>query len=108
MHHVTTFASARATTIEVDGSLDAVTAYDLQRCLDTALLRRTQSVGLDLTRVTTVDYDGVQGLRRCCATAVAARVVLTLTGCSHPVLEALETFEARGFRVRTQSRAPGA
>ena len=105
MHHVTSLAQAGETTIEVDGSLDAVAAYDLQRCLDSALLRRAQSVALDLTRVTRMDHDGVRGLRRCCDTAVAARVVLTITGCSRPALRSLEFFEARGFRERTQLRA---
>lgn len=108
MHHVTSLAQAGHTTIEVDGSLDAVAAYDLQRCLDSALLRRAQSVALDLTRVTTMDDDGVRGLRRCCDAAVAARVVLTITGCSRPARRSLEFFEARALRQPTQLRAPTA
>jgi anti-anti-sigma regulatory factor len=101
MHHVTCLAqTGDATTIEVDGSLDAVAAYDLQRCLGSELGRGAQSVALDLTRVTTMDHDGVRGLRRCCETAIAARVVLTIPGCSRPALQSLELFEAPDFRER--------
>jgi anti-anti-sigma regulatory factor len=105
MHHVSSRVQSGHTTIEVDGSLDAVAVYDLHRCLDSALLGPGQSVAIDLTRVTTMDYDGVQGLGRCCDAAVAAGVVLTINGCSRPALRSLEFFEALGARERRQRRA---
>lgn len=104
-HHVTSVVRAEETTIEVDGSLDAVAAFDLQCCLDSALVRRVKLVALDLTRVTTMDHDGVLGLRRCRDTAVEARVVLTIAGCSRPALRSLTFFEARSSRERTHPRA---
>jgi anti-anti-sigma regulatory factor len=105
MHHVTSFAVAGATTIEVDGSLDVVSAYDLRCSLDSALRQGAHVVGLDLTRVTDADLDGVQGLRRCCEDAVAAGVVLTMTGCSRPLRADLAALERRTLRERTRSRA---
>lgn len=105
MHHVTSFALAEATTIEVDGRLDVVSAYDLRCSLDSALREGARSVGLDLTRVTEADLDGVQGLRRCCDDAVAAGVVLTMTGCSRPLRADLAALERRTLRERRRSYA---
>lgn len=101
MHHITSSAESGVTSIEVDGSLDVVAAYDLRRRLDTALQQGSHFVGIDLTRVTSADVDGVQGLRRCCDAAVAAGIVLALTGCSRPFradLAAVETHSSRGRR----------
>ena len=106
MHHITSSTVAGVTSIEVDGSLDVVAAYDLRSRLDAALWRRSHSVGIDLTRVTAVDIDGVRGLRRCCEAAVAAGVVLTLTGCSRPFRADLARLESGSSPART-SRALG-
>jgi anti-anti-sigma regulatory factor len=103
MHHITSFAVAGATTIEVDGSLDVVSAYDLRCCLDSALRQGADVVGLDLTRVTDADVDGVRGLRRCCEAAVAAGVVLTMTGCSRPLRADLAAVEAGPWRERQRT-----
>jgi anti-anti-sigma regulatory factor len=105
MHHVTSFAVAGATTIEVDGSLDVVSAYDLRCSLESALRQGARVVGLDLTRVTEADFDGVQGLRRCCDAAVAAGVVLTMTGCSRPLRADLTALERRAARPRSRVHA---
>lgn len=105
MHQVTSFALAEATTIEVDGRLDVVSAYDLRCSLDSALRQGARVVGLDLTRVTEADLDGVQGLRRCCDDAVAAGVVLTMTGCSRPLRADLAALERRTLRERRRSYA---
>lgn len=104
MHHITSSVVSRTTSIELDGSLDVVAAYDLQRRVDTALRQGSRFVGIDLTRVTSADLDGVRGLQRCCDAAVAAGVVLALTGCSRPFrtdLAALET-----MRPQTVRQAP--
>jgi anti-anti-sigma regulatory factor len=93
MHHVTSFAVAGATSIEVDGCLDVVAAYDLRSHVDRALRRGSHFVGMDLTRVTSADAYGVHGLRECCDAAVAAGVVLALTGCSRPFRADLATVE---------------
>lgn len=101
MHHITSSAVAGASSIEVDGHLDVVAAYDLRCHLDVAIGHGSHAVGIDLTRVTSADFDGVRGLRQCCDTAVAAGIVLALTGCSRPFradLAALETRSARGGR----------
>ncbi|RYB90207.1 STAS domain-containing protein [Nocardioides glacieisoli] len=95
MHHITSSALAGATSIEVDGTLDVVAAYDLRLRLDVALRQKSHFVGIDLTRVTSVDPDGARGLRRCCEAAVAAGVVLTLTGCSGPFRTDLARLESR-------------
>lgn len=105
MHHITSFAVAGATTIEVDGSLDVVSTYDLRCCLDSALRQGADVVGLDLTRVTDADLDGVLGLRRCCEAAVAAGVVLSMTGCSRPLRADLAALERRTLRERSRSHA---
>ena len=105
MHHITSFAVAGATTIEVDGSLDVVSAYDLRCSLESALGQGARVVGLDLTRVTEADFDGVQGLRRCCDAAVAAGVVLTMTGCSRPLRTHLAALERRTLRDRPRVHA---
>ena len=93
-----------STASEVDGSLDVVAAYDLRRRLDVALRNRSHFVGIDLTRVTSVDPDGARGLRRCCEAAVAAGIVLTLTGCSRPFRTDLELLETASSRGRVQGR----
>lgn len=98
MRHIVSSAVSGATSIEVDGSLDVVAAYDLRRRVDLALRQGSRVVGIDLTRVTSADFDGVRGLQGCCDAAVAAGVVLSLTGCSRPFradLAALETSRSR-------------
>lgn len=95
MHHVTSTSLAGATSIEVDGRLGVVAAYDLRRHLDAAIRRGSRSIGLDLSRVTSTDADGVLGLRQCCDAAVAAGVVLALTGCSRPLRADLAAEESR-------------
>lgn len=81
--------------MEVDGALDAVSAYDLHRGIDTAVRGGAQRVDVDLTRVVSLDDDGVRGLMRCCDTAIATGMPLTLTGCSRPSIEALKSFPRR-------------
>lgn len=103
MHHITSFAVAGATSIVVDGSLDVVAAYDLQCCVDAALRQRARFVGLDLTRVTHADLDGAEGLRRCCAAAVASGVALTLTGCSRPLRADLAVLELKTRHDRSRA-----
>ena len=97
MHHITSSTAPGGTSIEVDGSLDVVAAYDLRRRVDLSLQQGSRVIRLDLTRVTSADLDGVQGLRRCCDAAVAAGVVLSLTGCSRPLRADLAAVE-RGSR----------
>ena len=101
MHHITSTAKAGATTIEIDGSLDVVAAYDLRSRLEVALRQGSHYVGIDLTRVTSADVDGVRGLRRCCEAAVAAGVVLTLTGCSRPFRADLARVESDSSPARS-------
>ena len=103
MHHITSSDVSGATSIEVDGSLDVVAVYDLRRRLDLALRQGSHAVGIDLTRVTSADFDGVQGLRQCCDAAVAAGVVLSLTGCSRPFRADLAALESRSSRGRVRS-----
>ena len=98
MHHITSSASSGVTSIEVDGSLDVVTAYDLRGRLEVALREGSHFVGIDLTRVTSADADGVRGLKRCCDAAVASGVVLALTGCSRPFLADLADVEVESPR----------
>ncbi len=95
MHHITSSASSGVTSIEVDGSLDVVTAYDLRCCLEVALRDGAHFVGIDLTRVTSGDADGARGLRQCCDAAVASGVVLAVTGCSRPLRADLAKVESR-------------
>ena len=105
MHRITSFAVGGATTIEVDGRLDVVAAYDLRCRVESALRQGVASVGLDLTRVTEADVDGVHGLRRCCDAAVAAGAVLAMTGCSRPLRAHLAALESRPPRDRPRSHA---
>ena len=102
MHHITSTVVSRTTAIEVDGPLDVIAAYDLQRRLDRALRQGSDSVRMDLTRVTSVDPDGVRGLQRCCEAAIAAGAVLALTGCSRPFRADLATLETRRPRGTSQ------
>lgn len=95
MHKISSRATPAITTIEVDGSLDVVAVYDLQRSLDAAIHQGARRVGLDLSRVTTINDDGIRGLLRCCDTAIAAGSTLTLNGCSRPCVEALRGSHAR-------------
>lgn len=99
MHHITSSTSSGATSIELDGRLDVVAAYDLGRRVDDAVRLGSRVVGLDLTRVTSADAGGVHGLRRCCDAAVAAGVVLTMTGCSRPFRADLVAVESARVRV---------
>ncbi len=99
MHQISSHASPGLTTIEVDGSLTVVSAHDLQLSLGAAVHDGARRVGLDLSRVTDIDDDGVRALMRCCDSAISAGTTLTLTGCSRPSLEAL-----RGFHVRRAQR----
>ncbi|SFB09393.1 STAS domain-containing protein [Nocardioides alpinus] len=105
MHHITSSASSGVTSIEVDGTLDVVAAYDLQCCFDVALRQGSHFVGIDLTRVTSADVDGVQGLKRCCDAAVASGIVLALTGCSRPFRADLADVEVGSPRDPIQSQA---
>lgn len=95
MHHITSSTSSGVTSIEVDGRLDVVSAYDLRCCLEAALREGSHFVGIDLTRVTAADADGVRGLERCCDAAVASGVVLALTGCSRPFRADLAVVESK-------------
>ena len=106
MHHITSSTVSGSTSIEVDGDLDVVAAYDLRRRLDHALRQGVDFVGLDLTRVTSADHDGVQALRRCCDAAVAAGVVLALTGCSRPLRSDLAAWEGTASRGKIRTGAP--
>lgn len=103
MHHITSTATADTVTIEVDGSLDVVAAYDLRARLDAALRQGLRVVEVDLTRVTSASLDGASGLERCCTAAVDAGAVLTLTGCSLPLRADLAAVES----VRSRSRSRG-
>jgi ABC-type transporter Mla MlaB component len=105
MHHITSSAVAGVTSIEVDGSLDVVAAYDLRCSLDAAVRHGAHVVGLDLTRVSDADLGGVEGLQRCCDAAVAAGVVLTMTGCSRPLRADLAALERRTLRDRSRVHA---
>ena len=95
MHHISSRATPVMTTIEVDGDLDAVSAYDLQCRVDTAIGLGVHRVGLDLSRVSSVDDTGIHGLIRVCNTAVGVGMTLSMTGCSRPTLVALRRFQAR-------------
>ncbi len=85
MRRITCLTQTGDTTIEVDGSLDAVAAYDLQRCLDSALDRACAVSG---SRRHPRDHAGRRRRPWSQTTlrgpAVAARVVLTITGCVAP------------------------
>lgn len=95
MHQISSQASPAITTIEVDGNLDVVGAYDLHRSLAAAIRDGAQRVSLDLSRVATIDDAGVRGLLRCCDTAIATGATLTLSGCSRPSIEALRRSRVR-------------
>ena len=105
MHHVTSSATAGTTSIEVDGSLDVVAAYDLWRRVDAALRQGSQVIGIDLTRVTSASPEGVTGLERCCGAAIDARAVLTLTGCSRPFRKDLAAVESVRSHRRSRRRS---
>lgn len=105
MHHISTSTVSGATSIELDGGLDVVAAYDLRRRLDRALEQGSHFIGLDLSRVTSADPDGVRGLRQCCDAAVAAGVVLALTGCSRPLRADLAAVEGTASLGRRRSHA---
>ncbi|SEB51818.1 hypothetical protein SAMN04489844_0379 [Nocardioides exalbidus] len=102
MHHVTAFALAGTTSIEVDGSLDVVAGYDLWRRVDAALRQGSRFIGIDLTRVTSASPEGVAGLERCCGAAIDARAALTLTGCSRPFRADLAALESGRTRHLTR------
>ena len=103
MHHVSSRAAAAMTIIVVDGDLDAVSAYDLQHTLETAIGHGVRRVGLDLSRVSSADDTGIHGLIRCCDAAVAARMQLSMIGCSRPAVLALRGFHARRSHHRKRS-----
>jgi len=94
MRHITTSAAGGTTSIEVDGSLDVVAAYDLCGRLDAALRDGVRVIGIDLTRVTSASVDGVRGLARCRDAAIEVGAVLTLTGCSRPFRADLAAVES--------------
>jgi anti-anti-sigma regulatory factor len=75
--------------VEVDGVLDAVTAHDLRRLLESVYAGGARHVQLDLSRVTYADVDGVAGLAWCSAHAVATGGVLSWSRCSTALLVAL-------------------
>jgi ABC-type transporter Mla MlaB component len=94
VHHILTSAAGGTTSIEVDGSLDVVAAYDLWSRLDGALREGTRVIGIDLTRVTSASVEGVRCLARCRDAAIEAGAVLTLTGCSRPFRADLAAVES--------------
>jgi anti-anti-sigma regulatory factor len=94
MHHVTSSVAAGATSIEVDGRLDVVAAYDLWCHVDRALRAGARVIGIDLTRVTSAGVEGVRALGRCRDAAIEAGIVLTLTGCSRPFRADLAAVES--------------
>lgn len=94
MQRITTRASSSVTTIEVDGALNAVCVYDVQRILDTEA-GRAHRVDLDLTRVTSLDDDGMRGLLRFCQAAIADGTVLRFAGVSSAATRAMTGHRAR-------------
>lgn len=76
--------------VEVDGVLDAVSAHDLRRLLESVYAAGARHVRLDLSRVTYADVDGVAGLAWCSAHAIATGGVLTWSRCSTALLVALQ------------------
>lgn len=95
MRQITARASSAVTTIEVDGALNAVSVYDLQFILDTAVRRGAHRVDLDLTRVTSIDDDGMRGLSRFCQAAIADGTTLSFAGASRAATETMRGHQAR-------------
>lgn len=76
-------------TIEVDGPLDVVAAYDLRRMFAEVIREGESHIVLDLSRVSWVDDAGIQGLSWCSLHAIDSERLLTWSGCSQPLLSAL-------------------
>lgn len=105
MQEVTSRASSVITTIEVDGVLNAVSVYDLQRLVDTAVRRGSRRIDLDLTRVTNIDDDGIRGLMRFCGAAVTGGTSLTFTATSRPATQAMRRHHIRQANRLTERAA---
>ena len=61
-----------AALIEVDGRVDAVTAYDLRHVLEDAFRSPIEIIRLDLSRVTEADDHGIAALSWCSHEAISA------------------------------------
>ncbi|MCF6376688.1 STAS domain-containing protein [Nocardioides KLBMP 9356] len=94
MHHITASVAGLTTSIEVDGPLDVIAAYDLCARVDAALRGGARVIGIDLTRVTSASLEGVRGLGRCRDAAIEVGAVLTFTGCSRPFRADLAAVES--------------
>lgn len=95
MRFIRTCEESGTITVEVEGRLDAVTAYDLRTTLEDLGKQGRDRISLDLTRVQHADSDGVDALRWCSEHAIRSGSVLTWKGCSRPLAQALRASSAR-------------
>lgn len=77
--------------VEVEGGLDAVTAYDLRVTLEELPGQGRHHISLDLTRVQRADDDGVDVLRWCSEHAIRSGSVLTWKAVVAPSRKRLES-----------------
>lgn len=62
MHHITLKPAPPRATIEIDGTLDLVAAYDLRQVIEVALEQACRRVSFDLSRVVRVDTSALSAL----------------------------------------------
>jgi len=89
LHHPAERPIETSAVLEVGGVLDAVGAYDLRSCVEEALRAQAHDLLLDLSRVVTVDLDGLVALDWCVVRAAQVQARVTCGACSRPVRVAL-------------------
>ena len=91
MRQLRTHQSGPRVVVDLDGRLDAVNGFDLQRTVIALYSDGSRHVHLDLSQITEADVDGVAALAGCSELANSRRHILTWSRCSRPLLLALQT-----------------
>jgi ABC-type transporter Mla MlaB component len=84
MHQICLQVSAPRGSIEVDGDLGLVAAFDLRRTIESALRQGCRHISLDLSRVLSVDALHVNAVVQCFELAELEGAVLEVTALSGP------------------------